>query len=203
MNRIIKVLTGLLCIALLCSLASAETQTKDLPTKGQVISFLQTVPIDGSSYIEKASSMSVSENPTWKWDIWKAPAGNLLISFYYTDPASPAGYGSIYLDDYGSDITESKGLCKAKNTLIENYKGDKVIEETITPTEEIKEEKTSEDPTEEMEVKEEVPEKVDSSTDGIGEKVVQEGIDEHISKMSRGEKIDLVTKLLNMIWGDD
>lgn len=150
------IISVLILALLVCSTASAETANKDLPTKQELISFLQTVPINENSYTDTVFNQLVSEHPTWKCDVWTDKTGSKLASLYYTDPESTKGYGSIYMNDRGSDVTGT--LCNPGCTLEKSWLGeeDKVREDTQTeenisyfkdkeevkPVEEVKEEET-------------------------------------------------------------
>jgi hypothetical protein len=202
-HRLIKTKTWVLLLSIVfvagfyIGNVQAATPNDQLPTKDELIGFLGTVPIRyNESYVETASSMAFEQHPSWKWDIWQTDDSK-MISFYYLDQDSKKGYGSIYLSDMGFDVTKT---CKGNTSLLESYSGEEennAVEE-ITEVEEVIEEETKN-------VEEDREEDTDESYNAKEEyeEVIEESIDDKISKMSRGEKIDLVTKLLNMLFGGD
>lgn len=105
------------------STAMAETANKDLPTKGVLGDYLQTIkPAD--NYTKISSEKMLNDHPDWKWDIWKTNQNETIISFYYTNPKSENGYGSLYFDGMGSDITSGiTHICGLKLTCVKSYKG--------------------------------------------------------------------------------
>jgi hypothetical protein len=168
----------------------AATPKDQLPTKDELIDFLGTVPIRyNESYVETASGMALEQHPTWKWDIWKTDDSK-MISFYYSDSGSKKGYGSIYLSDMGSDVTKT---CPGDTALLESYAGDEennTVEE-ITEVEEVIEEET------EQEVKED-----DGEIKPIEEET-EEVIIEDPKSLSNDDKIKIIVKLINFLWGDE
>lgn len=124
----------LFCIALLIALVTVSTVTaKELPSKSELNTFISDIPKE-DGFIKTASEAALDEHPEWHWDKWTS-----AVSFYYNDPGSKKGYGSIYFDDNGKKMTASCKDCK----IIESHKGseepNEEKEEAPRETERIKE----------------------------------------------------------------
>jgi len=145
MNKLTKTLLGLLCIALLCSTVSAETQNKDLPTQGEISNFIAGIPVT-ENYISTVFETVKDQQPTWKCDTWEDQNGVGYISLYYT-ASSSKGYGSIYYDEKGNVVGP---MCGVTYKLIDSYKG-----ESVSKVETEKEASEEEPEEEEEEVEEE------------------------------------------------
>ncbi len=108
-------LVVLLATMLFVSMASAKTANKDLPTRYEVLNFVDRY--QGQDYfVETVSADSEYYHPTWTWDIWKDKYGDKVISFYYK--LSYNKYGSIYFDSEGNRLSNV-----GKLKLIKSYRG--------------------------------------------------------------------------------
>lgn len=117
----------LFCIAVLIALVTVSTVTaKELPSKTELNNFLSDIPKE-DGFIKTASEAALDEHPEWPWDKWTS-----AISFYYNDPSSKKGYGSIYFDDNGKKMTASCKDCK----LVRSYKGSEAGDEKEVDDEE-------------------------------------------------------------------
>jgi hypothetical protein len=109
-----KSITSILIFALLSTSVMAAP---NLPTKQEIITFLDNVPTDNGSFIQTASNMSKTEHPNWNWDIWTTNSTK-MISFYYNNSSSEKGYSSLYYDEAGKYLNH---LCYINLTLVESY----------------------------------------------------------------------------------
>lgn len=105
-------------MALLCSTASAATENKNLPAAINVINYANSITATNSSADVLFNSI-ISENPTWKTDMWQGNSGSKVVSVYYRDIFSVKGYGSYYIEN-GKYITPS---CTEKYKLVGHYVG--------------------------------------------------------------------------------
>jgi hypothetical protein len=112
-------LVALLAVSLISIATAAPTANKDLPTKTEVINFINSQ--SSNNFIKKVSETSAKKHPTWKWDIWKGSDKKQLISFYYTNPSSKKGYESIYYNNQGTKTTPK---CDIKYQLVKSYQGE-------------------------------------------------------------------------------
>lgn len=113
-KTIVVLLAILLATTLFVSMASAKTQTKDLPYRYEVLEFVGNWQGE-SDFVNTVSSESQSSNPSWLWDTWRDTDENRYISFYYK--INDYKSRSIYFDDEGNVV--KPGNWK----LVESYKG--------------------------------------------------------------------------------
>lgn len=125
MKSTMKLIITLCIIALVASVASAETRNEDLPSENELISLTENFKVS-DNYVTEMSACIQNDHPTRKYDIWEyidIDEGNTrkVISVYYRDPTSSKGYGSLYYDETGRRITR---MCGVEYKLIESYKGE-------------------------------------------------------------------------------
>jgi len=118
----IPILSTLLILAMLISIAGAATENKDLPTQTEITDYLSGLPTN--NFVSSASESSMNDNPSWKWDTWTDANENNLFSFYYS-ASTPKGYGSVYFDDSGNQLGK---MCGMDATLVKSYTGEAVPE---------------------------------------------------------------------------
>jgi hypothetical protein len=118
MKRCLGIITiSLILFSIFAGSASAVTANKDLPEKQAIEEFSKQINSNSTSgFIKTAYETSMSEHPSWKWDVWGNHAGKRIISFYYTANTT-RGYGSMYFNNTGAVIkhprigTYDKVLC--------------------------------------------------------------------------------------------
>ena len=187
------IITVLILSFFVCSAASAETANKDLPTKGELTDFTESISFM-YDFTASASAHSEEEHPTWKWDLWTYEDGNKsknVISFYYTDPKSQKGYGSIYYDENGEIV---KSMCGVNYELYESYRGKEPVEE-----EKIIED-TSERETIEEEIEEEVKQEDELEEDETIIKI--EYTKNDLKKMDNKERWGLIKDIYHALFGE-
>ncbi|GLI13613.1 hypothetical protein MTHERMMSTA1_07390 [Methanosarcina thermophila MST-A1] len=106
-----------------------RTVNKDLPTKEEVTDFIASIPVT-DNYINTVYDAVVNNHPSWNCDIWKDKNGNQLLSLYYINPSSAKGYGSIYFNEFGKEISTS-GV-KIEPVPIKSHVGKAAAEETTS-----------------------------------------------------------------------
>lgn len=143
-------ITGVFLIFALLTSCVAATENKDLPTKEEITDFIAGISVS-DNYITTVFDAVKDKQPAWNCDTWVDKNGNQILSLYYVDPDSAKGYGSIYFNELGKEIS----MCGVEVELVNHYVGEAVSEEI---KEEVKgtEEKetvteTEEEPTEEEE----------------------------------------------------
>lgn len=154
----LKITYVFLIFALLTSCVAA-TENKDLPTKEEITDFIAGIPVS-DNYIATVFDAVKDKQPAWNCDTWVDKNGNQILSLYYVDPDSAKGYGSIYFNELGKEIS----MLGLEVELVNHYVGEAVSEEikeevkgteekeTITETkEEPTEEEEETDPTKEPE----------------------------------------------------
>lgn len=120
----LKIICVFLIFALLISCVAA-TEYKDLPTKEEITDFVAGIPVS-DNYIITVFNAVIDKQPTWKCDIWVDKDGDQILSLYYVDPDSAKGYGSIYFNELGKEISK-RGL---DLKLVNHYVGKAVSKET-------------------------------------------------------------------------
>ena len=120
-------ITGLLLTFVLLTSCEAATENKDLPTKEEITDFIAGIPVT-DNYINTVYDAVIDKHPTWNCDIWKDKNGNQLLSLYYINPSSAKGYGSIYINEFGKEISTS-GV-EIVPVPVKSYVGKAVSEET-------------------------------------------------------------------------
>lgn len=120
----LKIIGVFLIFALLTSCVAA-TENKDLPTKEEITDFIAGIPVS-DNYIITVFDTVKDKQPTWNCDTWKDKNGNQMLSLYYVDPDSSKGYGSIYFNELGEEISK----CGIEATLVNHYVGEAVSEES-------------------------------------------------------------------------
>ena len=123
MKLTLKIGSVFLIFALLTSCVAA-TENKDLPTKEEITNFISGIPVS-SNYIITAFDAVKEKHPAWNCDTWVDKNGNQILSLYYVDPDSAKGYGSIYFNEFGKEISMSGVEVK----LVNHYVGEAVSEE--------------------------------------------------------------------------
>jgi hypothetical protein len=98
-------------------LSTSVMAAPNLPTKQEIITFVDSVPTDNGKFIQIASNMSKTEHPNWNWDIWSTNSTK-MISFYYNNSSSEKGYSSLYYDESGKYLNH---LCYINLTLVESF----------------------------------------------------------------------------------
>jgi hypothetical protein len=116
----LKMITTILLLTLLTSIAVTAQPDNNLPTKTELTDFLRAVPLC-SNYTTVVSDLAVIKHPSWKWDIWELNDNKTMVSFYY---AKDSGYGAIYIYDNGTTV---KSLCYLNNTLVKSYLGNTTV----------------------------------------------------------------------------
>jgi len=119
----VKITCVILIFALLISCVAA-TENKDLPTKEEITDFIAGIPVS-DNYINIVFDAVKEKQPAWNCDKWVDKDGNQILSLYYVDPDSAKGYGSIYFNEFGNEISTS-GL---NAQIVESYVGKTVSEE--------------------------------------------------------------------------
>ena len=111
-------ITGVFLIFALLTSCVAATENKDLPTKKEIIDFIDNFEApESGDFTNSAYDAFIEEYPTGHCDVWS----NGMISFYYYDPYSPKEYSAIYLDSNGEKV---KPGCGGGITCIKSYKGE-------------------------------------------------------------------------------
>jgi hypothetical protein len=146
-------ITGILLIFALLTSCVAATENKDLPTKEEITDFIAGIPVS-DNYVITIFDTVKDKQPSWNCDTWVDKNGDKILSLYYIDPDSEKGYGSIYFNEFGEEIShgvegelENHYIGKEKETVTETEE-----ETKDTPTEETKDttiEETKDTPTEE------------------------------------------------------
>lgn len=98
-------------------LSTSVMAAPNLPTKQEIMTFVDSVPTDNGKFIQTASNMSKAEHPNWNWDIWSTNSTK-MISFYYNNSSAEKGYSSLYYDETGKYMAH---LCYINLTLVESY----------------------------------------------------------------------------------
>lgn len=130
MKLTLKITGVFLVFALLTSCVTA-TENKDLPTKEEITDFIAGIPVS-NKYINTVFDAVKDNQPTWNCDTWVDKNGNQILSLYYVDPDSTKGYGSIYFNELGKEIS----MHGVEVELVNHYVGKSVSEETTDPAEE-------------------------------------------------------------------
>ena len=123
MKLTLKIESVFLIFALLTSCVAA-TENKDLPTKEEITDFIAGIPVS-DNYIITVFDAVKEKQPAWNCDIWEDKNGNQILSLYYVDPDSTKGYGSIYFNELGKEIS-MRGV---EADLVNHYVGEAVSEE--------------------------------------------------------------------------
>lgn len=118
-------ITGVFLIFALLTSCVAATENKDLPTKEEITDFIAGIPVS-DNYIITVFDTVKDKQPTWNCDTWKDKNGNQMLSLYYVNPDSSKGYGSIYFNELGEEISK----CGVEVTLVNHYVGKTVSEES-------------------------------------------------------------------------
>ena len=118
-------ITGVFLIFALLTSCVAATENKDLPTKEEITDFIAGIPVS-DNYIITVFDTVKDKQPTWNCDTWKDKNGNQMLSLYYVDPDSSKGYGSIYFNELGEEISK----CGIEAMLVNHYVGEAVSEES-------------------------------------------------------------------------
>ncbi|AKB43754.1 hypothetical protein [Methanosarcina vacuolata] len=190
----LKIIYIFLIFALLTSCVAA-TKTKDLPTKEEITDFIAGIPVS-DNYIITVFNAVIDKQPTWNCDIWVDKDGNQLLSLYYVDPDSTKGYGSIYFNELGKDISrqDKQGL---ELKLVKIYVGKSLSEET---TDDYNTTTVNNYDSEESEIAEPEPEKLADTSDELAEES-STSVNFHGEKTSviKGEDILLKLSAVNPI----
>ena len=117
-------ITGVFLIFALLTSCVAATENKDLPTKEEITDFIAGIPVS-DNYIITVFDTVKDKQPTWNCDTWKDKNGNQMLSLYYVNPDSSKGYGSIYFNELGEEISK----CGVEAKLVNHYVGEAVSEE--------------------------------------------------------------------------
>lgn len=117
-------ITGIFLVFALLTSCVAATENKDLPTKEEITDFIAGIQVS-DNYINRVFDAVIDKQPTWNCDIWADKNGNRILSLYYVDPDSAKGYGSIYFNELGKEIS-MRGV---KVTLVKSHVGEAVSEE--------------------------------------------------------------------------
>ena len=125
-----KIICVFLIFALLTSCVAA-TENKNLPTKKEITDFIASIPVS-YNYINTVFDTVKDKQPTWNCDIWVDKNGNQLLSLYYVDPGSAKGYGSVYFNELGKEI--SPGGVEIVPMPVKSYVGKTASVETIDNT---------------------------------------------------------------------
>jgi len=131
MKMTIKIAGVFLIFALLTSCVAA-TENKDLPTREEIIDFIAGIPVS-DNYIITVFNTVEDKQLAWNCDIWEDKNGNQILSVYYVDRDSAKGYGSIYFNELGEEIS-MRGV-EVEPEPVKHYVGKDVSEEP-TPVEE-------------------------------------------------------------------
>jgi hypothetical protein len=102
-KTIVVLLAVLLATTLCVSMASAKTADNNLPSKSEIQNYAKGYT--GSDFVNRFSSATVANHPSWTWDKWQDGNGNKYISYYYK---SGKGHGSIYFNDEGKVVKPEK-----------------------------------------------------------------------------------------------
>ncbi len=102
----------------------AATENKDLPTKEEINYFIAGIPVS-DNYVITVFNTVKDKRPAWNCDTWVDQDGNQILSLYYVDPDSTKGYGSIYFNEFGKEIS----MLGVKARLVNHYVGKAVSEE--------------------------------------------------------------------------
>jgi len=179
-------ITGVFLIFTLLISCVVATENKDLPTKKEITDFIAGIPVS-DDYINTVFDTVIDKQPTWNCDKWVAKKnGNQILSLYYVDPDSAKGYGSIYFNELGEEIS-MRGV---EVKLVEKHLG-KIVSEENTPV------KTITGSTEEQSVeKNQTAEaaqtaETDQSADENAQSVEDERLSEYEERLSEyEEKLD-------------
>ncbi|KKI00138.1 hypothetical protein EO95_07460 [Methanosarcina sp. 1.H.T.1A.1] len=123
MKLTLKIESVFLIFALLTSCVAA-TENKDLPTKEEITEFISGIPVS-SNYIITTFDAVKEKHPAWNCDTWVDKNGNQILSLYYVDPDSAKGYGSIYFNELGKEIS----MLGVEASLVNHYVGEAGSEE--------------------------------------------------------------------------
>jgi len=123
MKLSLKTTCVLLIFALLASCVAA-TENKDIPTKEEITDFIAGIPVS-DNYIITVFDAVKDKHPAWKCDTWVDKNDNQILSLYYVDPDSAKGYGSIYFNKLGKEIS----VLGVDVVLVNSYVGEAVSEE--------------------------------------------------------------------------
>jgi len=137
-------ITGVFLIFALLTSCVAATENKDLPTKEEITDFIADIPVS-NNYIITVFDTVKDKQPAWNCDTWEDKNGNQMLSLYYVDPDSAKGYGSIYFNELGEEVSK----CGVEAKLVNHYEGKAVSEESkedVKGTEEEEENDSTKEP---------------------------------------------------------
>ena len=123
MKMSLRIIGVFLIFTLLISCVTA-TENKDLPTKEEINYFIAGIPVS-DNYVITVFNTVKDKQPAWNCDTWVDQDGNQILSLYYVDPDSTKGYGSIYFNEFGKEIS----MLGVKARLVNHYVGKAVSEE--------------------------------------------------------------------------
>ncbi|AKB82838.1 hypothetical protein MSBR3_2260 [Methanosarcina barkeri 3] len=123
-------ITGIFLIVTLLTSCVVATENKDLPTKKEITDFITEIPVS-DDYINTVFDAVKNKQPTWNCDTWvDKKTDNQILSLYYVNPYSAEGYGSIYFNEFGKEISKQGIDLK----LVNHYVGKAVSEENTDNT---------------------------------------------------------------------
>lgn len=128
-------MTGVLLIFALLTSCVAATENKDLPTKEEITDFIAGISVS-DNYIITVFDTVKDKQPAWNCDTWVDKNGNQILSLYYVDPDSAKGYGSIYFNKLGKEISTRGVEVKLVNHYVGKAGSEEKIDDPVLMTEE-------------------------------------------------------------------